>query len=296
MAAGVSAKEHSCPAVLWMLRQRVATALLLVAAFLVGIYYLPLSFVAAAFAVVVALGAWEWAPMAGLELTRSKVLYTLLVLASTLVLYRYAGFASGVVHREQIQPVLGLGCLWWCFALLWVRSFPASAPLWSSRPMRALMGLLILVPAWFAAVCLLHMGDRGAVMVVMVMVVATADIGAYFVGVRFGRHALAPRVSPGKTWEGFWGGLLSVAALSVLLWSFLPARFDHLSLTAALVVALATALASVLGDLTVSMVKRQSGIKDSSSMLPGHGGLLDRLDSLCAAAPTFALGLLLVDF
>jgi phosphatidate cytidylyltransferase len=295
MAVGMSAKEYSRRAVPWMLRQRVFTALLLVAAFLAGIYYLPLPVVAAAFAVVVALGAWEWAPMAGLKQTRSKVLYTLLVLASTLALYRYAGFAEGV-HREQIQPVLGLGCLWWCFALLWVRSFPASAPLWSSCSMRALMGLLILLPAWFAAVCLLHMEDHGAVMVVMVMVVAAADIGAYFVGVRFGRHALAPSVSPGKTGEGFWGGLLSVTALSVLLWSFLPARFDHLSLTVALVVTLATALASVVGDLTISMVKRQSGVKDSSSMLPGHGGLLDRLDSLCAAAPTFALGLLLVDF
>lgn len=278
-----------------MLRQRVITALLLVALFLAGVYYLPLPVLATAFAVVVALGAWEWAALSELQQPVSRVLYLLVLLVIIFALYRYAG-DGGAMRREQVQPVLGLGCLWWCFALLWVRSFPSSAPLWSSRLMRALMGALILLPAWLAAVYLLQLEAHGAVMVVLVMVVAAADIGAYFVGVRFGRHALAPRVSPGKTWEGFWGGVSSVALLTVLLWQLLPARFDHLSLTAALVITLSTALASVLGDLTVSMVKRQSGVKDSSSLLPGHGGLLDRLDSLCAAAPTFALGLLLVNF
>jgi phosphatidate cytidylyltransferase len=278
-----------------MLKQRVITALLLVALFLGGVFYLPPPLVAAAFAIVVAMGAWEWAPLAGLRQGPAQMLYSLLALGSCFLLYRYVGF-DGEVSREQVQPILGLGCLWWCFALLWVRSFPASAGLWNSRPVRAVMGLLILLPAWVAAVYLLHFEGRGAVMVVLVMIVAAADIGAYFTGRRFGRHALAPRVSPGKTWEGFWGGVLAVALLSVIIWSLLPDRFDHLGLVAAVVVALSSSLASVLGDLTVSMVKRESGVKDSSSLLPGHGGLLDRLDSLCAAAPTFALGLLLAGF
>ena len=280
---------------LWMLKQRVLTALLLVGSFLAGVYYLPLPILAATFAIVVGLGAWEWAPMAGLHTLPQRVLYVALILVGAFALYRYAGYGDAVLS-EQVQPVLGVACLWWCFALLWVRSYPASAGLWGSRAMRLLMGLLILLPAWFAAVYLLHMEGRGAVMVVLVMVVAAADIGAYFTGRRFGRHALSPSVSPGKTWEGFWGGVLSAALLGVLLWTLLPERFDHLSLVAAVMIALSTALASVLGDLTVSMVKRQSGVKDSSSLLPGHGGLLDRLDSLCAAAPTFALGLLLVGF
>jgi phosphatidate cytidylyltransferase len=278
-----------------MLKQRVITALLLVALFLGGVFYLPLPVVAAAFAIVVAMGAWEWAPLAGLPQGLTQLLYSLLALGCCFLLYRYAGF-GGEVSREQVQPVLGLGCLWWCFALLWVRSFPASAGIWNSRLVRAVMGLLILLPAWVAAVYLLHFEGRGAVMVVLVMIVAAADIGAYFTGRRFGRHALAPRVSPGKTWEGFWGGVLAVTLLSVIIWAFLPDRFDHLGLVAAVVVALSSSLASVLGDLTVSMVKRESGVKDSSSLLPGHGGLLDRLDSLCAAAPTFALGLLLAGF
>lgn len=278
-----------------MLRQRVITALLMAGLFLAGVWYLPLPVLAGTFAAVVALGAWEWAPLAGLRGGVSRAGYALLVLGGAFALYRYAGF-GGALDRADVQPVLGLACLWWCFALLWVRSFPASAVFWQHPLLRALMGLLILLPAWFAAVYLLHIEQRGAAVVVLVLIVAAADIGAYFTGRAFGRHALAPRVSPAKTWEGFWGGVLCAGVLAACLWQALPPRFDHLSLAAALCVALATAFASVLGDLSVSMVKRFSGVKDSSALLPGHGGLLDRLDSLCAAAPTFALGLLLVGF
>lgn len=278
-----------------MLKQRVITAILMAAAFLAGVYWLPLPALAAIFALVISLGAWEWGALAGFPGNKLRIPYALVALGLAGTLFFYGGLA-GDAPRESVQPVLGLACLWWCFALLWVKSFPASAGLWSSRFMRAIMGLLVLVPAWFAAVYLLHLEARGAMMVALVLIVATADIGAYFTGRALGRHALSPAVSPGKTWEGFWGGVAAVALLSVVLWSLLPDRFDHLSLTAAVVVALATAFTSVLGDLTVSMVKRFSGVKDSSTLLPGHGGLLDRLDSLCAAAPTFALGLLLVGF
>lgn len=278
-----------------MLKQRVVTAVLMAGAFLAGAYYLPVEALAAIFALVIALGAWEWAPLAGLTSGRAKALYTVVVIAAAGGLYRYADYGQGMA-REQVQPVLGLACLWWSFALLWVKSYPVSKGIWSSRLGRSVMGLLILLPAWFAALYLLRIEARGLVMIVLVLLVATADIGAYFTGKTFGRHALSPQVSPGKTWEGFWGGIVAVSLLAVVLWSVLPPRFDHLSLTAAVLVALATAFASVLGDLTVSMVKRVSGVKDSSSMLPGHGGLLDRLDSLCAAAPTFALSLLLVGF
>jgi len=276
-----------------MLRQRVITALLMAALFLAGVYYLPLSILAIAFALVVALGAWEWAPLAGLVGTGPRAAYTLLVLGAAALLYKTAGL-GGVPGRGQVQPVLGLAGLWWCFALLWVKSFPASAVFWRHPVMRALMGLLILLPAWFAAVYLLHVEQRGAAVVVFVLLVAAADIGAYFTGRTFGRHALSPRVSPAKTWEGFWGGVFCAGGLAAVIWYLLPGRFDHVSFPAVLCVALATAFAAVLGDLTVSMVKRLSGVKDSGSLLPGHGGILDRLDSLCAAAPTFALGLLLI--
>jgi phosphatidate cytidylyltransferase len=127
----------------------------------------------------------------------------------------------------------------------------------------------------------------------MVVIVAAADIGAYFSGKTWGRHKLAEKVSPAKTWEGFWGGMAGCVLLAVALWSLLPERAAHVDLAAVIAVTLATALASVVGDLSVSMVKRESGVKDSGTMLPGHGGILDRLDSICGAAPVFALGLLL---
>ncbi len=141
-----------------MLKQRVVTAILMAAAFLLSAFYLPLEVLAGAFAVIVALGAWEWAPLAGLSRTLGKALFALGILLGTLALYRYGGF-SGEWSREQVQPVLGLAGLWWCFALLWVRSFPASADLWRHPLMRLLMGALVLLPSWFAAVFLLHI-DR----------------------------------------------------------------------------------------------------------------------------------------
>jgi phosphatidate cytidylyltransferase len=132
----------------------------------------------------------------GLAAQSSRTLYALLVwpvgggAVSLRRLWRPVG--------DEIQPVLGLACLWWCFALLWVKSFPASkAVLWASPVMRLLMGMLILLPAWFAAVYLLHIEQHGAVMVVLVLMVAAADIGAYFTGRAFGRHALSPERQPG---------------------------------------------------------------------------------------------------
>ena len=128
----------------------------------------------------------------------------------------------------------------------------------------------------------------------MVATVVVADVGAYFFGRALGRHKLAPNVSPSKTWEGFWGGFVASGLLAALIWWVLPVELSHLSLQVILGLILSTALASVLGDLMVSMVKRESGHKDSGVLLPGHGGVLDRLDSICGAAPVFALGYMLV--
>jgi phosphatidate cytidylyltransferase len=275
-----------------MLKQRVITALVMAGIFLAAIAYLPLVGLAVLFGVLVGMGAWEWSSLAGWHHPVARATYVLLVLAAMVALYVYCHLGEQPV-REQVQPLLGLACLWWSFALLWVKGYPDSAVLWRNVVMRSAMGILVLVPAWMAAVYILSFRPAGLLMVVMVIVVATADIGAYFTGRRFGKHKLAAVVSPAKTWEGFWGGVAACALLAVLLWYLLPEEAAHIGMASVVAITITTALASVVGDLTVSMVKRESGTKDSGSLLPGHGGVLDRLDSLCGAAPVFALGLLL---
>jgi len=261
--------------------------------FLAAIAYLPVPGLALFFGLLIGMGAWEWSSLAGWQHPVARILYVLLLLAALIAIYRYVQL-NDHPQRERVQPLLGLACLWWSFALLWVKGYPDSAVLWRNVIMRSAMGMLILVPAWMSALYLLSFPPGGLLLVVMVIVVATADIGAYFSGRRFGKHKLAALVSPAKTWEGFWGGVMACTLLAVLLWYLLPESAAHIGLSSVVAVTVTTALASVIGDLTVSMVKRESGVKDSGSMLPGHGGVLDRLDSLCGAAPVFALGLLLV--
>tara|TARA_R110002110_G_scaffold415765_3_gene655287 strand:- start:53692 stop:54528 length:837 start_codon:yes stop_codon:yes gene_type:complete len=275
-----------------MLRQRVITALVMAGLFLAAVVFLSVPALAVAFGVIVLAGAWEWSRLAGWQHRLARATYAVLLAGAMAGLYYYAALGQNPAV-EQVQPFLGLACLWWSFALLWVKSYPLSAVLWRTVFMRSLMGLLILAPAWMAAIFLLTFPRGGILMVVLIVIVAAADIGAYFSGKTWGKHKLAVLVSPAKTWEGFWGGMAASTALAVLLWYWLPEQAAHVGLGAVIAVTLATALASVVGDLTVSMVKRESGCKDSGSMLPGHGGLLDRLDSICAAAPVFALGLIL---
>ncbi|GAB3310003.1 cytidylyltransferase family protein [Haliea atlantica] len=275
-----------------MLRQRVFTALALAALFLGSVLFLSLPTLALGLAAVIGLGGWEWGRLAGWQSLAARTGFVVTLALCMLGLYIYCDLGSRPA-RGQVQPVLGLACLWWSFALLWVKSYPASAVFWRSRLARSLMGLLVLACAWLAAVYLLSFPRGGLLLVVMVIIVAATDIGAYFAGTHFGRHKLAVRVSPAKTWEGFWGGMTCALILAIALWSGIPSQLAHVSLGAVVTVVLSTAVASVVGDLTVSMVKRESGVKDSGAMLPGHGGVLDRLDSLCSAAPVFALGLLL---
>ncbi len=163
-----------------------------------------------------------------------------------------------------------------------------------SLPVRAVMGLFVLVPAWVGLNHLrtggFQFGDSSNNLLLILYVfcvVWVADIGAYFAGRAFGKAKLAPRVSPGKSWAGVWGGLVAVGAFALVV-SFLASAGAGQTLLL-IVASLATGLVSVLGDLLESMLKRHRGIKDSSQLLPGHGGIMDRIDSLTAAIPVFAL-------
>lgn len=278
-----------------MLRQRIITGLILAGAFLATLVYAPHSLQAMLFGLVAAAGAWEWAGLVGASTATQRGGFALVVPGLCFLLWQSIGLGD-LQPAVEAQPWLAASAFFWSAMLLALKYYPAGNGLWKQTWVRAVMGWLILSGTWLAVAVCLTFSNGPMVVLVMILTVAAADIGAYFVGRRFGRHALAKEISPGKTWEGFWGGILAVTALTFVVWQSLPLAYLHLGFGSILVLGLATAGASVVGDLTVSLLKRVVGIKDSGSLLPGHGGLLDRLDSICGAAPIFALGLLLVGY
>jgi phosphatidate cytidylyltransferase len=273
-----------------MLKQRVITALILAAIFLAALFGLPAGYFSFFIGAVVLIGAWEWANLSGLPAIWQRFAYSIVVLALLVGASLYLGFegeASPRLNSEAIRDLLIVGCGWWALALLLVQGYPGSAILWGHKLMRLLMGLLVLIPTWVALVYVRQQADGAWLVLLLMLIVALADSGGYFAGRRFGKHKLAPAVSPGKTWEGFAGGLLANCVLAVVLSQALS-----VSLLIMLVLIVPTSLISVLGDLLESMVKRHAGVKDSGSILPGHGGILDRVDGITAGAPVFALALL----
>lgn len=266
-----------------VLKTRIITALILAPIAIGGIFFLPPLGFALFTGAIITIGAWEWANMSGVTAPVARV--------------AYAGVVAAVLYALLDVPavaVLWLAVIWWVVCFLMVRSYPKGADHWGALPVRAIMGLLVLVPAWVGLNHLrtgtFQFGDVANNLLVILYVfcvVWVADIGAYFAGRAFGKAKLAPRVSPGKSWAGVWGGLAAVAVFAVIVSQLASASVDQ---TVLLVIAsLVTGLVSVLGDLLESMLKRFRGIKDSSQLLPGHGGIMDRIDSLTAAIPVFAL-------
>ncbi|MEA9977913.1 MULTISPECIES: phosphatidate cytidylyltransferase [unclassified Pseudomonas] len=261
-----------------MLKQRIITALILLPIALFGFFLLEGTSFAVFIGVVVTLGAWEWARLAGFTAQVARIIYAALIAALLWLMY---------VLPDLAPWVLGAAVLWWLLATFLVLTFPETSRHWSSAACKLVIGLLILLPAWQGLV-LIKQWELGNWLILSVMVLVWgADIGAYFSGKAFGKRKLAAKVSPGKSWEGLFGGLLASLLITTVVgifrgWS--GSQFALGLLGAAVVV-----LISVVGDLTESMFKRQSGVKDSSNLLPGHGGVLDRIDSLTAAIPVFAV-------
>jgi phosphatidate cytidylyltransferase len=262
-----------------LLVKRIITALILGSALTVALLFLPTSVAAAVLGLLFVAGAWEWAGLARLSMP-ARWAYTAAFTASLLA-------APWWVFRRDVMAVLLLAALaWWLLALLAVLTYPRKLPLAAV----AAAGFAALLPAWAALTHLhgaLQLGPQLA-MTVLALVWA-ADTGAYFTGRSIGRHKLAPQVSPGKTWEGVAGGVVTAGIVSAVAAAVLGLPVGRVAAIGAV-----TALVSVLGDLTVSIGKRNVGLKDSGRLLPGHGGMLDRIDSLTAAAPVFVLGLLAV--
>lgn len=277
------------------LQQRFITAVVLAGLFVAAVAWVPTLGLALVFGGVALLAGWEWAALAGWTHAVARVIYCVFLAIVLLGLWWICDLA-GDPKAMQVQPIMGIACLFWSVALLQVRQYPRSTWLWRSSIVRSLVGWLMLAATWLAIMYALSLQNGPILVVLLVLTVAAADVGAYFAGRRWGQNKLAPFVSPGKTWEGLWGGIAAVLVLVVIVSFGLPNSYSHITTASIVVLALTMAGASVLGDLTVSMVKRHVGVKDSGALLPGHGGLLDRLDSVCGAAPVFGLGLLLMGF
>jgi phosphatidate cytidylyltransferase len=241
---------------------------------LLVIFALPHSAAVGLLTVLILAGAWEWSAFPRFESVAVRWVYAAGIAALL------AGVWAFGAARSELDVLLYAAIAWWIVALLWIARAPSAV----NRLTAALAGVLVLLPAWLA-LARLH-GREPALLLFLLLLVVAADVGAYFAGRQFGRNKLAPRVSPGKTWEGVFGGLAAATLLALVgVWWFdMPAASFLLLCTL-------TVIASVVGDLTESLFKRHAGLKDSGALLPGHGGVLDRVDSITAAAPVFLLGL-----
>lgn len=268
-----------------MLVQRVLTALLLLPLLLAAVWFAPTPWLYLILSGVGLLIAWEWSGLMGWKAAAARAGYAAL-----------GGLALAgawlVPGRDELLPwILGAAVLWWAFALLLLRGFPGNFE--RHPPGALLMGLLglLLTVSTLLALARLHAMEQGVLrLLYFLFIVFAADTGAYLAGRSFGRRKLAPNISPGKTIEGALGGLLLAGAwaLTAGVYVFQPEGREILPL---LLLTVVVAAVSIVGDLTESMFKRVAGVKDSGQLLPGHGGILDRVDSILAAAPVMVLGL-----
>jgi phosphatidate cytidylyltransferase len=284
----------SAPGESSVLRTRVLTALAMVAALYVGTTFLPPFYFGIALAVVLIPALLEWAGLMGLHKIRDKILYLLLfytLLGLNALLLDFKADADAL-NTTVVTVIMFMAAVFWLLMFYFIIKFPAAQSIWATVFQIGLMGFFSILPLWVALLQLKYMAVSGYLVLTLIALVSVVDIGAFFAGRRWGKKKLAPALSPKKSWAGFWGGLVSCAllaallsvALDISLYSLSPGLF--MSLIAA---ALLIAVVSVIGDLYESMLKRHQGIKDSGRSLPGHGGILDRIDSLIAAAPFFVL-------
>ena len=257
-----------------MLKTRILTAVVAGLILLAVLFVLPTLFTRVLIACLMLVGAWEWSGFAD---AKSSHRYVFVTLVAAMILPAFIWLQG----TDDLKSIFQIALVWWVLAFVWIFFFPtpiAKAIVW-------LCGLLVIVPAFIALDWLYQVGVP--TLLFMLAIVWVADIGAYFAGKAFGRVKLAAAISPGKTWEGVIGGLLGVTLLTGIESALLD--FPMLEI---LPLAYSVAVISVVGDLTVSMFKRNAGVKDSGTLFPGHGGLLDRADGILAAAPVFALGMI----
>lgn len=269
------------------LRARVITALVLAPLAISAVLFLPSTWFALCFGLVLCYAIWEWTRVIGF---RGRPLRWIAVLVNGAMM----ALLLWLDPAAWLLPVAWIGVVWWCLAIFWLRAFDFGAePTRANREMKLLVGSAMVVPAWVAAWLIHREPDAGPWWTLFVlMLIWVADVSAYFAGRRFGQHKLAPRISPGKTREGVYGALAGTILFAALAgWLIEPVPVGHGLLV---LLATVTVLFSIVGDLFESLIKRQSNLKDSGSLLPGHGGMLDRIDSVLSALPIFVCGRYLI--
>lgn len=269
-----------------MLWQRVVTSFALLALILSAVFILPASLFYLFILLVMGIAAWEWSSLAGMSNTIYRALYVTVLLAA---------MVASTHKAAPINLFFSMAIVCWLMALLFICIYPAGQIFWSKKATLIVAGLPLFIPGWLAFFVLRNQSNHEFHILLLFFLVAAADIGAYFAGRTFGKYKLAVRVSPNKTWEGFAGGVLActlLVVIAVLLFSEQLPEMNSIRWFKLVIMGLLIAAFSVVGDLFESMVKRNRDVKDSGTILPGHGGILDRIDGLTAAAPLYAMCLI----
>lgn len=264
-----------------MFKLRLLSTVLLLPVAIAGILYLPSLYIAVISGIIFAMAAWEWLYMA-----ISNTFQIRLMLLVSLIFIAISFFS---VNINAMWPYY-VALIWWLCAFVSICYYPRYAQLWKQTSVQPIICLIMFVPAWLAFNTLYHQFKPVWVLLGCALVWGS-DIGAYCFGKLWGKSKLAPKVSPGKTWAGLCGAYISGMIIMLLFYVLLQPMF---SVFAALCLAIATISFAVVGDLFESMLKRIYGFKDSGNIIPGHGGVYDRIDSLLAAFPVYFLGLCIV--
>jgi len=265
-----------------MFKQRFATASILALLFASALAFFSTPIFLIFIMMVVLVAGWEWSDLSRIKSKCGKVLF-LVGLCISLMLA--ANYLSILGQYDQLlgYQICFAAMVLWAVIFLWLQGYPSSAILWSPGPIMIVLGIALLTATWVALASIISLENGRFLLLLAVGIIVLADVGGYIIGKTFGRHKLAPTISPGKTWEGLFGGM----ALQGLLVLLLALIFTDINLLNLCLLVFPVAICSVIGDLFESMLKRQRGIKDSSNLLPGHGGFLDRLDGVMPALPMF---------
>jgi phosphatidate cytidylyltransferase len=265
-----------------MLGERIITAIVLLSALLLIVFFTNVLIFSLFLSFVTLITAWEWSKLAGIDSAANRILYCF----GFMLIF---GLAYSTI-QNQLLLILILSLSFWAIAFFLICTYPSYNKYWNNSPTLGVMGILVLFPCWFILLYLRSNDDFAFNFLRLIALVAAADVGAYFSGKNFGKNKLAELISPNKTREGVIGGVLSCFFLVILINTFngffYAAEINWLSLT---IFPIVVPFFSVVGDLFESMLKRVRGVKDSGSILPGHGGILDRIDGIVSTAPVYIL-------